>query len=211
MNPICRIDINRPECQKWMDDVYKKCREIFSREVAASAWWHDATPAIYKADIHAMTALDCHKLKRDLAKEVAATGAGSPQGAVFLWWHKVLLVVAYFVVFGAFIFLYRWVDASCRSVKIEELPKAQSQPEEAPPSPKESPKQKRNKRTVKGWFRRQCRHLFVHSEAELRRQKAKRAREEKVHEEHTQRKIEKWTHAREREEQKRRDREERKK
>ncbi|SPP85981.1 stress response protein nst1 [Drosophila guanche] len=210
MNPICRLAIDQPECQQWMDDVFKTCGEIFSREMVESAWWQDETPAVYKADLQAMTAYDCHKLKRDLPREVAATESEPSPDEAFLWWHKVLLVVAYFVVFGAFMLLYRWVDAKCRHVKIDEELEA-IEPEEAPESePEESPKQKKKKRTAKSWLRRQCRHMFVHSEAELRRQKAKREKEEKVHEEHTQRKIEKWTHAREREEQKRRDREERK-
>ncbi|XP_017151217.1 uncharacterized protein LOC108161464 [Drosophila miranda] len=227
MNPICRIDINLPECQKWMDDVYNKCREIFSREVASSAWWQDETPAIYKENIQAMTAIDCHKLKRDLAREVAATGPGSsaPTGPrSFLWWHKVMLVVAYLLVFAALVFLYRCVNARCSrsehvrghghghgqgQVKIKEGTVAVEPDEALRPISRLAPKKKA--KSKKHWLRRKCRHLFVHSEAELRRQQAKREREERVHEEHVKQKIEKWTHARELEEQKRRDKKERSK
>jgi len=70
MNPTCKVDINRPECQKWMVEVYAKCRDLFRTE-SLPMWWVNDTPAVYKADVQDMTVADCHRLKRELANEVA--------------------------------------------------------------------------------------------------------------------------------------------
>ncbi|KAI8042343.1 hypothetical protein M5D96_003655 [Drosophila gunungcola] len=78
MNPICKVDINRPECQEWMVKVYGKCRNLFNNMGKLPMWWLDNAPAAYKVDVEAMTAEDCHRLKRELGKEVEEEDTSTP-------------------------------------------------------------------------------------------------------------------------------------
>ncbi|XP_044249570.1 uncharacterized protein [Drosophila takahashii] len=196
MNPICKVDINRPDCQKWMVEAYAKCRDLFSTQSFPS-WWLNDTPAVYK-DVRAMTAEDCHRLKRELAREVAEEdgevnniGLGRMVG----------LFMAIGAIFILFILLCGMKRQSTRPTEVET---AKVEPQEDPPTLR--PMKNRNKTpNCKSWMRRSCRRFFLHNESQIRESKSKAEREVAIHNERTQRKIVVWTKAGERDAQKKRE------
>ncbi|EDW80400.2 uncharacterized protein Dwil_GK19125 [Drosophila willistoni] len=198
MNPICNIDIDSMECQKWMIDVYNRCRQLFNLEPVDpfKAWWHDDTPSVYKSDVQTMTAYDCHKLKRDLGREVAEviprphlTMENRPLGdIVSLLWFLVLVLIVVIII------IIMCGCCQCGKDSEEFAKEPENPPEEGKsPTPIEEKKKQKKKHTVKGWMRHRCRPIFVHSESALERQRSKRQQEDRAHAAHTQKKIKKWT------------------
>ncbi|XP_039481809.1 uncharacterized protein LOC120445441 [Drosophila santomea] len=212
MNPICQVDINRPECQKWMVQAYSKCRDLFKANILPN-WGLDNTPVLYKADVGAMTVVDCHRLKRELAKEVAkendevddlddlddleeVENAFDPERLMGLF-----LVLSAIVIL--FVLLSR-MKRRRKGLKEVEVPKLE--PQEAPPAFALPPKKKRTRAAnCKSWMRRSCRPFFLHNESQVRQYQARAEMEVAVHEERTRQKIAMWTKARERDAQKKRD------
>ncbi|KAH8353684.1 hypothetical protein KR084_012663 [Drosophila pseudotakahashii] len=180
-----------------MVEVYAKCRDLFSTESLPLGWIND-TPAVYRADVGAMTAEDCHRLKRELAREVAEEdeevnniGIGRIVG----------LLVALGAIFILFILLCGMKRQNRRSTRAET---AKVEPQEDPPALR--PIKKKNKTAnCKSWMRRSCRRFFLHNESQIRQSKTNAEREVAIHNERTQRKIVVWTKAGERDAQKKRE------
>ncbi|EDW90498.2 uncharacterized protein LOC6529802 [Drosophila yakuba] len=217
MNPICQVDINRPECQKWMVQVYSKCRDLFKANTLPN-WGLDNTPVLY-VDVEAMTVVDCHRLKRELAKEVAkendevddlddldelddlddfeeVENAFDPERLMGLF-----LVLCAIVIL--FVLLCRMKRRN-KGLKEVEVPKPE--PQEAPPAFALPFKKKRTRAAnCKSWMRKSCRPFFLHNESQVRQYQARAEMEVAVHEERTRQKIAMWTKARERDAQKKRD------
>ncbi|XP_068159582.1 uncharacterized protein [Drosophila tropicalis] len=186
------------ECQKWMIDVYNRCSQLFTLEPVDpfEVWWHDDTPARYKSDVNTMTAYDCHKLKRDLGREVAEVIPrphlilkNCPLGdIVSLLWFLILVSIVVIIIIV--------MCGCCQSGKDAE--RLALEPENPPTevkltTPIEDKSKKKKKRTVKAWLRHRSRPVFVHSESTLERQRFKRQQEDRARAAHTQRKIKKWT------------------
>ncbi|XP_016962336.1 uncharacterized protein LOC108032831 [Drosophila biarmipes] len=202
MNPTCRVDINEPECQQWMAAVYAKCRDLFGTE-SLPLWWVNDTPAVYKADVAAMTVADCHRLKRQLAVEVADEEEDLQLDNVGLG-----RMVALFVACGAILMLAVLLCGmkcqGARAVQAAEAKAARVEPQEDPPDLNAT--KKRNKTAkCKSWMRRSCRRFFLHNESQIRRSQANAEREVAVRNERTRQNIAMWTNARERDAQKKRE------
>ncbi|BFF89911.1 uncharacterized protein DMAD_08555 [Drosophila madeirensis] len=73
MNPACKIDLAGRECQKWMTKVCAHCSSLLpDAEEAAlwDRWWPNELPSPYKSLVNYMSAFDCHKLRREVARLV---------------------------------------------------------------------------------------------------------------------------------------------
>jgi len=210
MNPICQVDINRPECQKWMVQVYSKCRDLFKTNTLPH-WGLDNAPVVYKADVEAMTVLDCHRLKRALGKEVSEEDEEGDElddlddldeGEEGLDPGRLVgLLLALCAIALLFVLLCRMKR---RNIKLKEVELPKPEPQEAPTV---LPQKKKINRAAncKSWMRRSCRPFFLHNESQLRQYQARAEMEVAVHEERTRQKIAMWTKARERDAQKKRD------
>lgn len=199
MNPICNVDISRPECQKWMVDVYTRCKDLFSREAPRrmSYWWFDITPAIYKENLESMTVLDCRKLKRGLARRMEHKESNGQLVIEIL-----ALSLGTFLIVVTLVLLCRLTLKQIRENQIKSGIDASIvedvSDDESDPSPEIFPiLSKKKVKNFKTWLRGHCRPLFVHSEAQLRKQKEKSHRAEAIHNELTNEKIALWAKARE--------------
>ncbi|XP_001974175.3 uncharacterized protein LOC6548908 [Drosophila erecta] len=201
-----------------MVQVYSKCRDLFKANTLPK-WGLDNTPVVYKADVEAMSVVDCHRLKRELAKEVAEEDkdvddpdelddlddmdqveeveeALDPERLVALF-----LVLCAIVIL--LVLLYRMKRQNKRLREVE-VTNPVPEPQEAPPAL--LPKKKRNRAAnCKSWMRRSCRPFFLHNESQVRQYQARAEMEVAIHEERTRQKIAMWTKARERDAQKKRD------
>ncbi|XP_017111093.1 uncharacterized protein LOC108135062 [Drosophila elegans] len=77
MNPACRVSLESTECQEWMNEVCAHCAHLLPSAEQAELWdkwWADDLPAPFKNRVNLMTAYDCHKLRKDVARQVAALG-----------------------------------------------------------------------------------------------------------------------------------------
>ncbi|XP_017081526.2 uncharacterized protein LOC108114879 [Drosophila eugracilis] len=181
-----------------MVEVYAKCRDLFSTD-PMPMWEPDVndTPAVYKADIKEMTSLDCHKLKRELANEVAEEDDDFAMNRI----------VGVLLAFGAIVMLIILLCRMKRRKKISDVP-PKLEPEKAPPI---LFRRKKRTRTAdcKSWMRRKCRPIFLHNEAQIRQYKEHAEKELAFHTERTKKKITMWTKARERDAQKKIDKQQR--
>jgi len=202
MNPTCKVDINRPECQKWMVEVYAKCRDLFRTE-SLPMWWVNDTPAVYKADVQDMTVADCHRLKRELANEVAEEDEDVEVVNIGLG-----RMVALFLACGAIlilsILLCGMKRQSTRSLAATKVEATKVEPQEDPAG-LSSTKKKNRTANCKSWMRRSCRRFFLHNESQIRQSKANAEREVAIRNERTRQNIAMWTKARERDEQKKKE------
>ncbi|KAH8410117.1 hypothetical protein KR009_006293, partial [Drosophila setifemur] len=203
-----------------MIEVYRKCRDLFSsRSVNSRTFlWLDITlaPAVYKEHVESMTSADCHRLKRELARDVSDKVAEEEFEESRSIVEIVAIILAVVIILVVLILLsrIRW-----RKKKVEIEPVIESPDPEQPPSekrwrflkskkeiktepeeppPEIYPTRKRKKKTIKSWMRGNCRPLFVHSGAQMRKSQEKADREIAVHHELTREKIALWTKARER-------------
>nr|XP_017095698.2 uncharacterized protein LOC108124493 [Drosophila bipectinata] len=193
MNPICNVDITKPECQKWMVEVYTRCKDLFRREVPVrmSYWWFDITPAIYKEKLESMTRSDCHKLRRRLARQLE-----DEEGIGKFLIGILALILASLLIVVTLVLLCRMTLRQIRLKYRIDTPISEDIPEEPPPEILPMPMKRR--KNFKSWLRGHCRPLFVHSEAEMRNQRDKAHRVKAVHKELTKEKLVLWSQARER-------------
>ncbi|XP_022213627.1 uncharacterized protein LOC111068455 [Drosophila obscura] len=73
MNPACKIDLAGRECQDWMTKVCAHCSSLLpdaEEAVLWDSWWPDELPSPYKSLVNYMSAFDCHKLRREVARLV---------------------------------------------------------------------------------------------------------------------------------------------
>ncbi|KAH8325834.1 hypothetical protein KR067_008799 [Drosophila pandora] len=183
-----------------MVDVYTRCKELFSREAPRrmAYWWFDITPAIYKEKLESMTVLDCRKLKRRLARQLEPEESEGHLLIEVLAFSlaTVLIVVTLFLVGRMTLKHIRenQIKSGTDAPVEEDVSEDESDPSEILPI---FPKKKA--KNFKSWMRGNCRPLFVHSEAQTRKQKEKTHRIEAIHNELTNEKIALWNKARERE------------
>ncbi|XP_016976583.1 uncharacterized protein LOC108042694 [Drosophila rhopaloa] len=181
-----------------MVQVYTKCRDLLNNTDMLPMWWLDDSPAVFKADVEGMTAVDCHRLKRELAKEV--NEEAEVEANEFDLGRIMGLVLALAAIFVLFILL---CGLKRRKRNSDEVEAFKPEPEEAPPIFRFLKKNK--KRVCKSWMRKNCRPLFLHNETQIKEFSIKAEREVAVHTERTQQKIALWTKARDREAQKKMD------
>ncbi|KAH8268553.1 hypothetical protein KR026_008537, partial [Drosophila bipectinata] len=73
MNPACKLSLQSPECQDWMSEVCAHCSHLLPDPRQAElwdTWWPDEPAAPYKPRVSLMSAYDCHKLRKEVAREV---------------------------------------------------------------------------------------------------------------------------------------------
>lgn len=188
MNPICQVDINRPECQQWMIKVHAKCRDLLSNNAPNefSMWWLYDTPAVYK-DLELMTPVDCHKLKRELVRNVSDYAVDGDFGM----FKAVGVILAVAVLFLLLLCGMHW-GSRTKAHADGPHPEPQGDPAEA------LHVKKKKKPSVKRCMRGSCRLCCLHSEAQMRSQELKTKNQVAVHIERSQRKMAQWTKARER-------------
>lgn len=76
MHPSCKENIDSPECQKWLRQVYAQCTRLLSEKELEfwNDWWLDKPPPMlltYQIP-HLMTSEDCQKLRKNIAQELTA-------------------------------------------------------------------------------------------------------------------------------------------
>ncbi|KAH8331040.1 hypothetical protein KR067_010777, partial [Drosophila pandora] len=74
MNPACKLSLESPECQDWMSEVCAHCSHLLPDPRQAElwdTWWPDEPAAPFKPRVSLMSAYDCHKLRKEVAREVA--------------------------------------------------------------------------------------------------------------------------------------------
>jgi len=79
MNPACRMNLESRECQDWMNEVCAHCAHLLPSSEEAELWdkwWSDELPAPFKTRVNLMSAYDCHKLRKEVARQVMAHGDG---------------------------------------------------------------------------------------------------------------------------------------
>nr|XP_016993161.2 uncharacterized protein LOC108054634 [Drosophila takahashii] len=77
MNPACRVSLEGRECQDWMNEVCAHCAHLLPSSEEAELWdkwWADELPAPFKSHVNLMSAYDCHKLRKEVARQVLAHG-----------------------------------------------------------------------------------------------------------------------------------------
>ncbi|KAH8347305.1 hypothetical protein KR059_008686, partial [Drosophila kikkawai] len=119
MNPACRLNLNGPECQKWLTAVSSHCGSLLPKAELASlwdSWWPDELPAPYKAWVSTLSAFDCHKLRKEVANQLdesLQTEANSHSAfRSFSRWPMALLVLL--MVLMAMLFALKMVIKLCR-------------------------------------------------------------------------------------------------
>nr|NP_001163593.1 uncharacterized protein Dmel_CG42505 [Drosophila melanogaster]ACZ94890.1 uncharacterized protein Dmel_CG42504 [Drosophila melanogaster]AGK45237.1 GH04404p3 [Drosophila melanogaster] len=73
MNPACRLNLESKECQEWMNEVCAHCAHLLPGVEEAELWdkwWSDELPAPFKSRVNLMSAYDCHKLRKEVARQV---------------------------------------------------------------------------------------------------------------------------------------------
>ncbi|KAH8242575.1 hypothetical protein KR032_000150, partial [Drosophila birchii] len=138
MNPACRLNLDSPECQTWMNAVSSHCRSLLPFGEQASlwdSWWPDELPAPYKTWVSTMSAFDCYRVRKEVANQVdgrfQAESKGNPSLWTFCRWTMVFLVL--FTVLIAVVFALRMVIESCRRKRSDESSKCPSTPEDLKP------------------------------------------------------------------------------
>lgn len=167
MNPACKLSLESPECQDWMSEVCAHCSHLLPDPRQAElwdTWWPDEPPAPYKPRISLMSAYDCHKLRKEVAREVAKRenvnehdhGLGEGDHSVKWTVCRIILVIlvlatVIFTIICAFRLLIggirRWWSPSPAPCKPEEKtppPKTDVEspkhPPEEPPKPSKHPR-----------------------------------------------------------------------
>ncbi|KAH8369444.1 hypothetical protein KR009_011245 [Drosophila setifemur] len=77
MNPACRLSLASTECQEWMGEVCAHCSQLLpdARQAALwDSWWPEEPAAPFKPHVSLMSAYDCHKLRKEVARQVAPHG-----------------------------------------------------------------------------------------------------------------------------------------
>ncbi|EDW97034.1 uncharacterized protein LOC6536750 isoform X2 [Drosophila yakuba] len=75
MNPACRLNLESKECQEWMNEVCAHCAHLLPGVEEADLWdkwWSDELPTPFKPRVDLMSAYDCHKLRKEVARQVTA-------------------------------------------------------------------------------------------------------------------------------------------
>ncbi|XP_041631102.1 uncharacterized protein [Drosophila kikkawai] len=203
MNPICKIDINKPECQRWMNEVYDRCRHLLLNNNAPikqySLWWLYETSAVYK-DINLMTARDCQRLKRELDKE--PEGEEAEEADLTLIVGFILGATAIVVLLLIWLCIKRQrskpTQTSVASGPIPEV-KTKDGDLEKQKGPQEiSEKCKKRSLNIRKWLRRQFRPCMLHSENQIKEFELATERQVATHNERIKLKIALWTKAQER-------------
>lgn len=101
MNPSCKENIDSPECQKWLRQVYAQCTRLLSEKELEfwNDWWLDKPPPMlltYQIP-HLMTSEDCQKLRKNIAQELTAAALSPEMNPVAdniteHFWQLVLLI-----------------------------------------------------------------------------------------------------------------------
>lgn len=196
MNPICKVDLKRPECQRWMNEVYARCWDLFRTNppIEYPTWWLFETPPVYK-DVDQMTAQDCHKLKRQLDREVEADTEDLSSPLALIIAVGVALAIAATILLLLTIWgLIRW--RRTRKPDDVEDNRLQFEQQKAPPREPEAQKKKK-KLNYKKWIRGRCRPCLLHSEKQIREFELKTERQIATHNERMKLKIALWTKAQE--------------
>ncbi|XP_017076791.2 LOW QUALITY PROTEIN: uncharacterized protein LOC108111748 [Drosophila eugracilis] len=159
MNPACKLNLDGKECQVWMDEVCAHCAQLLPSVEDADLWdkwWADELPAPFKPRVNLMSAYDCHKLRKEVARQVSLHGdkqwyedGGNPAS-----WTVCTLILLIIVIFCSVIALIcalkilfdgvrRWsVRVKCRPTKVVKAEKQVSPKPPTPPpcKPKKEPK-----------------------------------------------------------------------
>ncbi|EDW15974.1 uncharacterized protein LOC6574467 [Drosophila mojavensis] len=79
MNPICKENINSAECQQWISEVYAHCDRLLADSQLEfwDEWWLNGQPVVSYQVPHLMSASECHTLKKQIEREIAAAAAAS--------------------------------------------------------------------------------------------------------------------------------------
>uniref|UniRef100_A0A6P4DUJ1 Uncharacterized protein LOC108037204 n=1 Tax=Drosophila rhopaloa TaxID=1041015 RepID=A0A6P4DUJ1_DRORH len=147
MNPACRLNLEGTECQQWMNEVCAHCAQLLPSAEQAELWdkwWADDLPAPFKNRVNLMSAYDCHKLRREVARQVAAHGDQEryEAGGNHVWWsvcRGILLVLVLLSVLIAMVCALRILCNAVRrwslSTAVECSPPAKVTPEKRKPPP----------------------------------------------------------------------------
>ncbi|XP_023160325.1 uncharacterized protein LOC111592383 [Drosophila hydei] len=81
MNPSCKQHINSPECQQWMSEVFAHCNRLLADNQLEfwDEWWLHEQPLPSYQVPHLMSANQCHKLKKQIQREIAAAANLTPE------------------------------------------------------------------------------------------------------------------------------------
>lgn len=147
MNPACRQNMESRECQEWMNLVSSHCRPLLPNAEQAllwDRWWPDDLTAPYKTWVSTMSAFDCHRLRKVVARQVAAQVEGGlpAEGhdhpvmwSVYRW---IVVLVVLLTVVMAMAFAVRILIGSARGWRPAECtptPPPTPRIVEAPPPP----------------------------------------------------------------------------
>ncbi|KAH8301315.1 hypothetical protein KR018_008477, partial [Drosophila ironensis] len=78
MNPACKQNLVSSECQEWMNAVCAHCSNLLPDARQAElwdSWWPDEPAGPYKPRVSLMSAFDCHRLRKEVAREVEKINA----------------------------------------------------------------------------------------------------------------------------------------
>ncbi|XP_017041237.1 uncharacterized protein LOC108088092 [Drosophila ficusphila] len=108
MNPACRLNLESRECQEWMNEVCAHCAHLLPSAEEADLWdkwWADDLPAPFKSRVGLMSAYDCHRLRKEVARQVEAHGKEEwhESGRRSVMWSICRLILVILVMISAVI------------------------------------------------------------------------------------------------------------
>ncbi|XP_030374742.1 uncharacterized protein LOC115624259 [Scaptodrosophila lebanonensis] len=102
MNPVCKLNIDSSECQHWMGEVCAHCSKLLANEDVElwDAWWPNEFPP-YNPVPHFMSAFECHKLKREVARQVdqqVFEASDAYKRQQFFWQVGMVLIIVLLII-----------------------------------------------------------------------------------------------------------------
>ncbi|KAH8361851.1 hypothetical protein KR200_003002, partial [Drosophila serrata] len=100
MNPACRLNLDSPECQKWITAVTSHCGSLLPNAEQAAlwdTWWPDELPAPYKTWVSTMSSFDCFRVRKEVANQVDGRLHAQSNSNTALWsscrWSMLIIVL----------------------------------------------------------------------------------------------------------------------